>query len=103
MCFGFKLQVKGGLNNLIFLIGFQMCEASSFKWLWTHVKLKGIKIAFTKKLQNISQQLGASPPDSQSLQRLGAPPPYPCLSFVSQFGHFHILTISLNLLPRAKS
>ena len=33
MCFGFKLQVKGGLNNLIFSIGFQMLKSSSFKWL----------------------------------------------------------------------
>ena len=33
-CFGLKLQVKGGLNNLIFSIGFQILKIySSFKWL----------------------------------------------------------------------
>ena len=41
-----------------------MCE------MW----FNGIKIAFfSKKLQKIAQQLGASPPDPQSLRRLGAP------------------------------
>ena len=43
-----------------------MCE------MW----FNGIKIAFfSKKLQKIAQQLGASPPDPQSLRLLGAPPP----------------------------
>ena len=38
----------------------------------------GIKIAFfSKNLQKIAQQLGASPPDPQSLRLLGAPPPDP--------------------------
>ena len=43
-----------------------MCE------IW----FKGIKKAlFPKKLWKIAQQLGASPPDPQSLRPLGAPPP----------------------------
>ena len=47
-----------------------MCE------MW----INGIKIAFfSKKLQKIAQQLGASPPDPQSLRPLGAPPPDPLL------------------------
>ena len=38
----------------------------------------GIKIAFfSKKLQKIAQRLVASPPDPQSLRRLGARPQTP--------------------------
>ena len=38
----------------------------------------GIKIAFfSKKLQKIALQVGASPPDPQSLRPLGAQPPDP--------------------------
>ena len=45
-----------------------MCE------MW----FNGIKIAFfSKKLQKIAQQLGALPPDPQSLRPLGAQPPDP--------------------------
>ena len=45
-----------------------MCE------MW----FNGIKIAsFTKKLQKIAQQLGASTPDAQNLRPLGAPSPAP--------------------------
>ena len=47
-----------------------MCE------MW----FNGIKIAFfSKKLQKIAQQMGASPPDPQSLQPLGDPLPEPRL------------------------
>ena len=43
----------------------------------------GIKIAFfSKKLQKIAQQLGAKPPDPQSLRPQGAPPPDPRLWYV---------------------
>ena len=31
--FGLKLQVKEGLNNLMFLIDFQTLKCRSFKWL----------------------------------------------------------------------
>ena len=42
------------------------------------MRFNGIKIAFfSKKLQKIAQQLGASHPDPQSLRRLVAPPPDP--------------------------
>ena len=43
----------------------------------------GIKIAFfSKNLQKIVQRLGASPPDPQSLQRLGPrPQPLVCKTF----------------------
>ena len=43
----------------------------------------GIKNAFfSKKLQKIAQQLGASPPDPQSLRPLEAPSPDPRLWYV---------------------
>ena len=32
-CFGLKLQLKGGSNNLLFSISFQMLNSSFFKWL----------------------------------------------------------------------
>ena len=35
------------------------------------------ELFFSKKLQKIAQQLGALPPDPQSIRWLGAPPPDP--------------------------
>ena len=69
-----------------------MCE------MW----FNGINIAFfSKKLQKIVQQLGASPPDPQSLRPLGASPPDPCDTFelhwpsqnVSKATYLHFSTI----------
>ena len=57
-----------------------MCE------MW----FNGIKNSFfSKKLQKIAQQLGASPPDPQNLQPLGAPhldPPSPPVIRLSYTG-----------------
>ena len=73
-----------------------MCE------MW----FNGNKIAFfPKKLQKIAQQLGASPPDPQSLQPLGA---QTCDMFelhwlsqnVSKVTYLHFSTISLSPLPQ---
>ena len=42
----------------------------------SEMQFNGIKIAFfSKKLQKITQQLEALPPDPQSLRQLGIPPP----------------------------
>ena len=73
----------------------------------------GIKIAFfSKKVQKIAQRQKASPPDPQSLQRLGAPPQAPvCDSFelhklsqhVSKVRYLHFSTISLSPLSLQNS
>ena len=69
----------------------------------------GIKVAFfSKKLEKIVQQLGASPPDPQSLRRRGPRPQTPvCDTFeihklsqhVSKVTYLHFSTISLSPLP----
>ena len=80
MWFGLKLQVKGGLNNLIFSIDFQMFYFFQMALNTCEMRPSGIKIAcFSKKLQKLAQRLGPSPPDQYNLRRLGAPPPGPLL------------------------
>ena len=66
MCFGLKLQAKGGLNNLDFSICFQMLKIYDFEIAFNTCEMwsNGIKIAiFSKKLQKTAQRLGASSPD----------------------------------------
>ena len=70
----------------------------------------GVKTAFFQKLRKIAQRLGASPSYPHSLRWLGDPPSDPRLWYVSitvhfftkhvsQFRHFHILTIALSPRP----
>ena len=51
MCFGLKLQLDGGLDNLIFLIGFQMSKIKCFQIALNMCEMwfNGIKIAFFPK------------------------------------------------------
>ena len=43
-----------------------------------------LKLLFFKKLRKIAQRLGAPPPDPRQIQH------------ISQFRHFHILTVGLS-------
>ena len=66
MCFGLKLQAKGGMNNLDFSIRFQMLKIYYFEMALNTCEMRsnGIKIAiFSKKFQKTAQRLGASSPD----------------------------------------
>ena len=65
-CFGLKLLAKGGLNNLIFSICFQMLKIYYFEMALNtcEMRFNDIKIAFfSKKIQKTAQRLGASSPD----------------------------------------
>ena len=99
MCFGLKLQAKGGLNNLDFSICFQMLKIYDFEISFNICEMwsNGIKIAiFSKKLQKTAQRLGASSPDhvcdTFELQYTSL------IKHVSQFRHFRTLGICLSPL-----
>ena len=100
MCFGLNLQAKGGLNNLIFSIGFQILKIHYFQMALKTSEMwyNGIKVAFFSKNYE------------KSLSGWGLRPQTPiCYTFelqytsllkhVSEFRHFRISSIGLRPLP----
>ena len=97
-CFGLKLRVKGGSNNLIFSIGFQNLVLSNGSEQVRNVT-NGIKIVFFfKKMTENRPAAGSFAP---------RPPSMICLHLltqdVSQFRHFHFLTFGLSSFLSEKS